>query len=113
MSQFVYLYRRPNLPSGSPQQMQETMQRWQAWFKKMEAEGHLANLGQPLDPKGGGVVKDKKGSFNDGPYAETKDIVMGYSLVEANDLAHAIALTNGHPIFDQDGVIEVRPVMKM
>jgi hypothetical protein len=58
-------------------------------------------------------VKDAKASFSDGPYAETKDIVVGYSVVTADSLEHAIALTKGHPIFDQGGMIEVRPVMKM
>jgi hypothetical protein len=32
MSEFVYLYRRQSIPTGSPQQMQERMQRWRAWF---------------------------------------------------------------------------------
>jgi len=113
MSEFVYLYRRPAQPRGTPQQMQETVQRWQAWFKDIEQRGHLANYGQPLEPKGGAVVKDAKGTFNDGPYAETKDIVVGYSVITADNLAHAVELTKGHPIFDQGGVIEVRPLLEM
>jgi hypothetical protein len=113
MSQFVYLYRRPEQPAGSPQQMQERLQRWQAWFKDLEKKGHLANYGQPLDTTAGRVVKDRKGSFSDGPYAETKDIVVGYSLIEAKDYDEAVALTIGHPIFDQGGMIEIRPILKM
>jgi hypothetical protein len=93
--------------------MQETMQRWQAWFKDLETKGHLANYGQPLDTTGGSVVKDKKGSFSDGPYAETKDIVVGYSLIEATDLPQAMKLATACPIFDQGGMVEVRPIMKM
>jgi hypothetical protein len=113
MSEFVYLYRRPTHPKGSPQQMQEMLERWRAWFKDLETKGHLANYGQPLEGTGGAVVRDAKGSFSDGPYAETKDIVMGYSMVTATDLEEAVALTKGHPIFDQGGVIEVRPILKM
>jgi hypothetical protein len=112
MNEFVYLYRRPEQPPASPQQMQATMQRWQAWFKDLESRGHLASIGQPLD-RTGAVVKSGSGSFSDGPYAETKDIVGGYSLIKAKDLEHAIALTKGHPIFDMGGTIEIRPVMKM
>jgi hypothetical protein len=113
MNEFVYLYRRPDPLSGTPQQMQEILQRWRAWFTQMEKSGHLSVYGQPLEQKGGGVVKDAKGSFSDGPYAETKDIVVGYSVIRAADLTEAIALTQGHPIFDQGGLIEVRPVLKM
>jgi len=112
MSEFIFLYRRP-AKNWTPQQMQESMQKWQAWFKKMEQSGHLANYGHPLEPKGGRVVKDKKGGYNDGPYAETKDIVVGYSVITAKDYDEAVALTNEHPVFDQEGMIEIRPIFTM
>lgn len=113
MAEFVYLYRRPALPPGSPQQMQERMQRWRAWFNDLEKRGYLANIGLPLAPTGGGVVRDAKGSVSDGPYAETKDIVMGYSLIQAKDLAEAVALTASWPGYEDGGMIEIRPVLKM
>jgi len=112
MSEFVFLYRRP-ATSWTVQQMQASMERWQAWFKKLEQSGHLANYGQPLEPKGGRVVKDKQGGYSDGPYAETKDIVVGFSVITANDYDEAVALTIDHPIFDQNGLIEIRPIFKM
>ncbi|HZY98654.1 MAG TPA: YciI family protein [Candidatus Baltobacteraceae bacterium] len=42
-----------------------------------------------------------------------KDIVAGYTIVEAKDLAQAADLAIGCPIFDRDGFVEVRPVMQM
>jgi len=111
MSEFVFLFRRPD-QTWTPQQMQESMVKWQAWFKQVEQSGHLASYGQPLETRGGRVVKDKKGGYNDGPYAETKDIVVGYSVITAKDYDEAVALTSGHPIFDQGGMIEIRPVFK-
>jgi hypothetical protein len=113
MSEFVYLYRRPVLPPGSPQEMQERMKRWRAWFDSLEKRGHLANLGQPLHQSEGVVVRDAKGRFTDGPYAETKDVIMGYSLIKANDLEQARALVADWPGYEDGGVIEIRPVMKM
>jgi hypothetical protein len=89
------------------------MQRWRAWFTDLEKSGHLASIGQPLDTKGGSVVKNAKGGVSDGPYAETKDIVVGFSLISAEDLDQAVALTKGSPIFEQGGMIEVRPILKM
>ncbi len=112
MAEFVCLWRRPQRPTLTPQRMQETMARYFAWFKEMEAKGHLAQYGQPLEPKAGRVVKGK-GEVSDGPYAETKDIVMGYSVIVAKDLDEAVALTRDHPIFDEDGVIEIRPLLKL
>ena len=113
MNEFVYLWRRPERPTRTPQQMQDWLLRYQAWFQDMEARGHLAQYGQPLEPKGGRVVRDPAGSFSDGPYAETKDVVMGYSVIAAKDLDEAVALTKGHPIFDEGGVIEIRPILKL
>jgi hypothetical protein len=113
MNEFVFLWRRPQRPAKTPQQMQETMQKYFAWFKDMEEKGHLAQYGQPLEPKSGRVVRSRGGDFSDGPYAETKDIVMGYSVIAAKDFDEAVALTKNHPIFEEGGVIEIRPILKL
>ena len=113
MSEFVYLYRRPAAPPGSPQVMQDRMQRWRAWFHDLEKNGHLAVYGHPLETSGGAVVKDSKATVIDGPYAETKDIVIGFSVIEAKDLDQAVTLAAACPIYEQSGMVEVRPVMKM
>jgi hypothetical protein len=113
MSEFVYLFRRPREPSKSPQEMQALMQKWQAWYKELEQGGHLAHLGQPLEMNGGAVVTNARGTLRDGPYAETKDIVGGYSVIVAADLAEAVALTKDHPVFEMGGMIEIRPVMNL
>ena len=66
MSEFVYLYRRPPRPADeSPQQMQDRMQRWRAWFADLEKRGHIKSIGQPLAQTGGGVVRGK-GKVSDG-----------------------------------------------
>jgi len=113
MNEFVFLWRRPQRPATTPQQMQETMEKYLAWFKDVEASGHLAQFGQPLEPTSGRVVTDKSTNFSDGPYAETKDIVMGYSVIAAKDFDEAVALTKNHPIFDEGGVIEIRPILTL
>jgi hypothetical protein len=113
MSEFVYLYRRPGTFQGTPQQMQERMQRWRAWFAELESSGHLASLGHPLATTGGGVVRDAQGNVSDGPYVETKDIIGGYSIIEARDFDEAVKLTASWPGFEDGGAIEVRPIMKL
>ncbi len=112
MSEFVYLYRVPPRSAESPQKMQDRMQRWRAWFNDLEKKGHITSLGHPLAPTGGGVVRGK-GNVTDGPYAETKDIVMGYTLIEAKDFEEAAKLTGAWPGFEEGGCIEVRPVRKL
>jgi hypothetical protein len=110
MSEFTYLYRGREV-SASPEQMQKTMEKWVAWFKELGANGHLKDPGHPLEHVGA-VVKGKQKIVNDGPYAEAKDVVGGYTLIEAKDLAHATELSKGCPILDVGGSVEVRPIQK-
>jgi len=49
----------------------------------------------------------------DGPFAEAKDIIGGYTIVQAQDLTQAVELTAGCPIFDLGGAVEVRPILQM
>lgn len=112
MSEFLYLYRGADR-GGSPEQMQQRMQKWMAWMKELGAKGHIKDQGQPLE-RAGKLVKGKQKTVTDGPFAEAKDIVGGYTLVEARDLDQAVELAKGCPIFAADeGAVEVRPVMKM
>ena len=111
MSQFIYLYR--GAESGrSPEKMQEMMQKWMAWMKQLGDQGHIKDIGHPLESTGK-LVKGKQKAVTDGPFAETKDVVGGYTLIEARDLEQAVELSKGCPIFEVEGAVEVRPVMKM
>jgi hypothetical protein len=115
MSEFLYLYRHPvNSPyaADSAYQLQERLAKWTAWFKDLEAKHHIKSPGHPLVSTGA-VVKDTRGTVPDGPYAESKDIIGGYSLIEAKDLAQAAELARGCPILEGGGVVEVRPIRQM
>jgi hypothetical protein len=112
MSEFLYLYRGGERPSGSPDQMQRQMQTWMTWMKELGDQGHIKNPGHPLEPSGK-LVKGPQKTVTDGPFAEAKDVIGGYTLVEAKDLAQAVELTTGCPILAIGGFVEVRPVMKM
>jgi hypothetical protein len=110
MSEFLYLYR--NGEKLSPEQMQQQMGRWMAWMKELEGKGVLKNAGHPLE--GSGVlVSGARRTVTDGLFAEAKDVIGGYSIVEARNLEHAVELSAGCPIFAVGGGVEVRPVMKM
>lgn len=111
MSEFTYPFRGRDR-SASPEQMQRTMEKWVAWFKDLGAKGHLKDPGHPLEASGK-VVKGKQKTVNDGPYAEAKDVVGGYIVIEAKDLAHATELSKGCPVLDVGGSVEVRPIEKL
>lgn len=108
MSEFTYLFRGRDT-SQSPAQMQKTMSKWFAWFKELNAKGAIKDPGHPLASTGM-VVAGKKKVVRDGPYAETKDVIGGYIIVEARDIQHAVELSKGCPIFAVGGSVEVRPI---
>ena len=54
-------------------------------------------------------VRDGKGSVTDGPFAETKEQIGGYFLIEARDDEHALEIAAHWPSA-RIGAIEVRPI---
>jgi hypothetical protein len=108
MTTFTFLYRGREI-SASPEQMQKTTEKWLAWFKELEAQGAIGNIGHPLDDSGK-VVSGKSKLVQDGPFAEAKDVVAGFTMVQAETLDHAAELARGCPILEVGGSVEVRPV---
>ena len=113
MSEFVLLFRIDpegrRQAMGTPESAAKSMQVWLAWMRDLEAKGHLKNPGQPLD-LGGKVVRGKQRTVTDGPFIEVKDLVAGFVVIEARDLAQAAEVATGCPILEGDGSVEVRPV---
>jgi hypothetical protein len=112
MSEFMFLYCGGNPPTGSPEQMQKQTQKWMAWIKDLGEKGHLKEAGHPLE-RASKIVKGSPRMITDGPFAEAKDLIGGYSVVLAKDLSDAAELTAGCPILDIGGFVEVRPIMRM
>jgi hypothetical protein len=78
------------------------------------ASGHL-RAGGRLQPSATATtvrVRDSKTQTTDGPFAETKEQLAGYYLVEANDLDEAMKLAARIPSA-KIGSIEVRPLFPM
>ncbi len=111
MNEFVFLY-RGGQTGRSPEQAQQVIQKWMAWFKELSENGHVKDRGQPLE-RSGKLVSGKRKAVTDGPFAEAKDVVGGYTLIVAKDLKEAAELSKSCPILEFDGQVEVRPVMKL
>lgn len=117
MADFIFLYRSTPDASqqamGTPEARQQSMQRWLGWMRELDTKGHMKDNGQPLEA-GGKVVRNQGSLITDGPFAESKDLVGGFSIITAADLAEASQLAKGCPILAAPGgAVEVRPVMKM
>jgi hypothetical protein len=114
MSDFVFFFRASDEERrgamGTPEQAQKSLTAWRAWVQGLEANGHLRNPGQPLDPKGK-VVRGRNKVVTDGPYAETKDLILGYMVIDARDMAEAVALAGECPMVQGGAAVEIRAVM--
>ena len=81
------------------------------WLDDLQARG-LWKIGDQLAPprRARSVrVRDGKRIVTDGPFAETKEAIGGFDLIEAGSFEEAVDIAAGHPIA-QFGTIEVRPL---
>lgn len=94
-----------------PADMQSLLQKYESWAAAMTAQGRLVG-GNKLQDEGGRTMRVRGGCIatQDGPYAETKEIVSGYFIVRADDYDHAQRLCADHPVFSHQGVLEIRAV---
>ena len=72
--------------------------------------------GDPLEPTSTATtvrMKNGKTITTDGPFAETKEQLGGYFIVEAKNLDEAIAIAARIPSVRVGGSIEVRPIMEI
>ena len=98
------------------EKMLEMTKRYMTWAEGLRAKGKIAG-GEKL--VAGGVrhitVKDGKPVASDGPYAEAKDVVGGYFVIEARDAAEAEAIAKDcpHVAIAPTNWIELRPIESM
>lgn len=108
MSQYLILLRDAtwNPKEMSPEEMQAVFQRYRAWMNRVRPLG-----GQKLrDDEGRVLRRNGKGvSVTDGPYAEAKEIMGGFVIVEADSYDDVIRLCQDCPHLDF-GSIEIRAI---
>jgi len=103
MSRFLLLaYESPvAFTELSPEEAQSLLQRYIAWTERLRAGGHLLDSNKLKD--GAGRAVRREGSevvVRDGPYAETKEVIGGYWLIETRDYDGAVALARDCPHVD-------------
>jgi len=111
MARFLFVYRNTNesFNSMSPEEMQQMLQKWTTWITEGIRQGWMVDSGDGLKREGR-VVNAKK-VVSDGPFIEVKEIIGGFSIVEADTLDVAAELAKGCPVFLRGGLVEVRPLL--
>ncbi len=82
-----------------------------AYVNELEASGHLVLTHALKSARNAATVRVRGGrvSMTDGPFAETKEMIGGFFLIEARDLNEAIQIAARWPSA-RLGSIEVRPI---
>lgn len=95
----------------SAEQMQEIMGKWMAWIDKLAKAGQYVS-GEPLQANGKIVTGSNK-TVTDAAFAEGKEIIGGYFIINAADYDEAVALCADYPDYDNGGTVIIRQVQKM
>ena len=97
--------------SLSPEQMQQVAGQWMAWFKGLMEQGKVT-AGSPLE-RAGKVIAGKNGRVvSDGPFAESKEAIGGYFLLQVDTMDEAVEIARQCPGLPYGVKVEVRQVME-
>src|SRR5262245_18188359 len=93
MTKFLFIYRQSTDPQAqpSPEEMQALAGQWHACLKKFSDS--IAG-GDGLKPSGRLV---KAGIVTDGPYAEAKEVIASFSIIQADNYDAAVAIARECP----------------
>ncbi|MGH8489413.1 MAG: YciI family protein [Gammaproteobacteria bacterium] len=88
------------------------MREYGALMHSLAERGQLRGGGRLRSTASATTVRIRSGKpiFSDGPFAETKEQLGGYHLVECKDLEEALAIATRIPTLPSGGAIEVRPL---
>src|SRR4051812_21718946 len=113
MKDFLFVFRNDFQALGqpSPEEMQVSMKKWMDWIGNFAAQNKLIDRGNRLH--GDGKVVKTGNVITDGPYAEVKELIGGYTLVKAESLEEAAEMAKNCPILEMGGNVEVREINPM
>jgi len=96
----------------SPQEMQQVVQKYMAWTAGLRDAGRMLHAERLKTD--GRVVRGAAGNVTvtDGPFAESKEVVGGFWLLEATSYDEVLAFLKDHPHLEA-GSLEVRQIWDM
>lgn len=83
------------------------------WHAQLQRSGHARAMTRLQGTATAATLRKSGAGFlvTDGPFAETKEVLGGFALVECRDRAEALELAKTFPVVEAGFAVEVRPVM--
>ena len=99
-----------NQATWSQEKLDQFIKKCEGYISDLKKAGKLMSA-QPM-VREGTVISGSKGAFKEGPFNESKEVIVGYYHVLAEDINEAIAIAKGNPEFEfgTTARIEVRPI---
>jgi len=94
----------------SPEEIQEVIDRSKTWYEGLMAAGK-AKASQVLGRSGATVSGKNARVLSDGPFAESKEAIGGYLLLEVETFEEAVAIAQTSPALQYGSTIDVRPLL--
>ena len=112
MPQYMLLIYSPPGAGPAPEEAEAQMGRWMAYTQELQDSGAMVagDALQPIEVATTVRVRDGETVVTDGPFAETKELLGGYYIVDVPTLDDALALAAKMPNIEY-GSVEVRPLM--
>ncbi|MEV0698903.1 YciI family protein [Saccharopolyspora sp. NPDC050389] len=110
MPQYAILIYEKETPGGVADIPPEVMEANIRAGEKIAAMGAKVVHEHGMQPSATARTVHKSGTVTDGPFIESKEVIAGFFVVEAEDLETAIAIGKLLPIMD--GAVEVRPLLE-
>jgi hypothetical protein len=107
-SEYLLLFRGTSWHKGlSAEEIQKDLARFSAWFERLKNEGKFKG-GHPLVH--GGKIIDGRKVVTDGPFAESKEAIAGFLIMQADSLEHAVEIAEDCPGLEYGQTVEVRAI---
>jgi len=108
MARFLLLLRSGQYESYSEVEMKSIVQKFMDWSDELRADGIYYDSA-PLK-SGGRTLSVQDARIVDGPFAETKEAVAGFFMIEAADADAATRIGRNCPHLQYNGIVEVREI---
>jgi len=110
MNQFLIIVRGSDHTAASPEKLQARMAAFNEWVQKV-LNGRFVG-GAPLEDGDARLLKSKTEMATDGPFLESKEMISGYMIINADNIEEATRLTRECPLLGEFR-LEVRRLKPM
>ena len=105
----LLLYDDESFHAKPEAEQQQIVAEHMAFSEKLRESGAYVG-GEPLDPSSAAKTLRAGGTVEDGPFADTKEQLGGFYIIEVENVDAAVEWARQCPVHTHSGTIEIRPV---